>query len=382
MKKIFFYINLLFLFACTGNQFVKHGTPLLLKTGDKPENTQYFKRYFTLESILPIETTNTFLMADIQRIIAYKDKFIILDNLSGIFVVNYATGKIETYIKRIGSGPGEWSSIMDIAIDEHAENILAFTDYRQLLFFDMQGNFLKQETFKKLYSCMIWDNGNILFYNYGEGYSCYPYLIEKYNLQAKTWEEIGKKERLEFPRRLYGRHIVKSKNIWFGSPLDFDLNCLKNMEIECPYKLSPTTNSLKKETMQLLTSNPSAFFDQVAQNNIMYGICSIRETEHYLLFISSHAGFFILNKATHEIHWEDYVNEKALGLHLLNYFPHDGDDNRIMFIVSPNEWVNFRKTPYMDDISLELQEKINSTIIKGDNNPILVFYREKKIRNE
>jgi hypothetical protein len=377
MKKIILFFNLLFLFACAGNQTTKQGNQILLKVGDKPDKTQLFKRYFALETLLPIETTHDFLMGDIKRVIAYKDKLIILDNFSGIFVVRYATGKIETYIKRTGRGPGEWRSIMDIAVDEQAENILAFNDYQKLLFFDFQGNFIKEESFDKLYNCIIYDRGNILFYNYGEGYSIYPYLIEKYNLQEKTWEKIGKKEQVEFPRKLYGQHMVKSKNIWFGTPLDFDLNRLNNTKIERPYKLAPQTKPLTKDIMKLLRANPTAFFNQVNQNNIMYGIASIRETEHYLLFISSHSGFFIFNKATHEIHWEDYVSETALGLRLLNYFPHDGDDNRIMFVVSPSEWINYRKNSHEGDVSAELQNKINSLVINEDDNPILLFYHEQ-----
>jgi hypothetical protein len=365
------------LFACTGNQSTKQGDQVLLKVGDKPDKTQLFKRHFALETVLPIETTHDFLMGDVQRVIAYKDKLIILDHFSGIFVVSYATGKVEACIKRLGGGPGEWRLIRDIAVDEQAENILAFNDYQKLLFFDLQGNFIKEESFEKLYSSIIYDKGNVLFYNYGKGYSIYPYLIEKYNLQEKTLEKIGKKERVEFPRGLYGQHMVKSKSIWFGTPLDFDLNRLNSAKIERPYKLAPATKPLTKDIMKLLTSNPTAFFDQVSRNNIMYGIASIRETEHYLLFRSSQPGFFIFNKATHEIHWEDYVTEAALGLRLLNYFPHDGDDNRIMFVVSPDEWINYRKKAHEGELSAELQNKINSMVIKEDDNPILLFYREQ-----
>ena len=378
-----FFFSLLLYFACTdGGQKEKvKENPVLLKVGKEPEKESVFKKYFALETILPIETTDEFLMTDINRVLLYKDKLIILDRMSGIFIVNFAEGKIETQIKRIGAGPGESKVITDITIDEQTGTIMAFNDYQKLLFFDLEGNFIKQEAFEKLYENIIFDNGNVLFYNYGKAYSCYPYGIEKYNLHNKSWEKIGRDDKLDFPVRLYGRHIVKSKDIWFGTPFDFDLNLYHDSKIESKYKLDPSTTPLSKEIMELVTSpDPNKFFDALRENRenkAMYGIGSIRETEHYLVFISSKNGFFIYNKATEEIHWENYVKESALNLLLFNYFPHDGDDNRIMFIVRAGEWINGIKKANMDGISDALKEKINSFTIEEDSNPILLFYQEK-----
>ena len=232
-------------------------------------------------------------------------------------------------------------TLIDICLDEQTGTILAFNDYNNLLFFDLKGNFIKREKCKKLYENIIYNNGSVLFYNPGEGYSCYPYHIEKFNLKEKTWEIIGKEKKLDFPMRLYGKHIIKSKRIWFGTPLDFDLNLFYNSKIESKYKLVPATDLLTKDEMKLATTDYYKF--STVRETKMYGIGAIRETAHYLIFRSSKAGFFILNKETNEIHWEDFVDEASLGIKLVNYFPHDGDDNRIMFLVSPIEWLNRKK---------------------------------------
>ncbi|GHT10601.1 hypothetical protein FACS189426_11090 [Bacteroidia bacterium] len=377
-KTIISLVYLLIFFACTNNeQKDNKENPILLKVGKEPEKEQVFKKYFELETVLPIETTNDFVITDIKKVLLCKDKLIILDRMSAICVVDYATGKIETYFKHIGQGPDESKNIIDITVDEKTETIFAYNDFHKLLFYDFRGNLLNQETFEKLYGSIIYDDGNVLFYNHAEGYSGYPYQIEKYNLQNKTLEKIGKDNRLDFPVRLYGSHFVKSKNIWFGTPFDFDLYLYDNSKIERKYKLDPETTPLTKEIMGFATSDPNKFYTARKENNIMYGICSIRETENYLVFISSGRGFFIFNKKNNEIHWENYVKETDLNLMLFNYFPHDGNDNRIMFIVTANEWRNGMGKMTMDNISETLKEKINSFTIEEDSNQILLFYREK-----
>lgn len=378
MKKNILFFSLLLFFACSDKKQKDNETenPILLKVGKEADKTQSFKKYFELETIIPIETTDDFLMGDgIQRVLLYKDKLIILDRRSAIFVVDYTTGRIEAYINRVGTGPGESKSIMDISFDEQTETILAFNDYQNLLFFDLKGYFIKQEKFEKLYNNIVYDKGSVLFYNYSEGYSCYPYMIEEYNLQDKTLKKTGRENKLDFPMRLYGRHIVKSKNIWIGTPFDFDLYKYYNSKMRSIYKLDPVTPRLTKEEMMFATADPMKFSN--VRKTGMYGIGSIRETDHYLLFISSKNGFFILNKETNEIYWEDFVDETSLGLKLFNYFPHDGDDNRIMFIVRPSEWLRRNKDEGMDNIPAALKEKINSFAIAEEDNPILIFYREK-----
>ena len=349
---------------------------ILLKVGKESEKTQFFREYFELETVIPIETTDDFLMDDgIKRVIKYKDKLIILDRRSAIFLVNYSSGKVESYFRRIGQGPGESRQILDIGFDEQNETILVFNDYNNLLFFDMKGNYIKQESFKKLFENIIYHDGNVLLYNDGIGYSCFPYKIEKYNLQNKKLEIIGRNNKIDFNKRLFGNQIVKSKNIWFGTPIDFDLNQYSDSKIESIYKLEPKTSPLTKEKMQLGITDSRKFQDE--RLTIMYGIASIRETDHFLVFRSSKNGIFILHKQTNEIHWEEFVNETSLGLRLNNYFPHNGDDNLIMFILRPFEWLYLRKDTKMNELLDSLKEKIESFEIKEDNNLILIFYREK-----
>jgi hypothetical protein len=84
----------------------------------------------------------------------------------------------------------------------------------------------------------------------------------------------------------------------------------------------------------------------------------------------------MLNKNNSELYWESIVNDEHLGLELRNYFPHDGDDNRIMFVVSADKWLE--RTPQnTENIPEHLREKIDRVKVDEESNPILVFYKEK-----
>jgi hypothetical protein len=376
MEKHIIILCLVLIFSCSnkGAQNVPNENQIVLKVGKDADKTQFFKKYFALDAVIPIETTDEFLVGDrIRRVISHKNKLIILDSRNAIFIMDYNTGKIETFFRQIGHGPGESRNIRDIAFDDQTETILVFNDSDNLLFFDLKGNFLRQESFTKLYESIIYDAGNVLFYNSGSGYSCYPYMIDKYDLQKKKMETIGRPDILDFSHRLYGRHIVKSKNIWFGSPGDFNLYKYDNSKIDSIYRLEPDLPPLTKEQIEM-SKDFDAFWE--VRKSTMYGIGAIRETEHYLIFISSRKGLFMLNKETREIHWEDCVRETSLGLELPNYFSHDGDDNRIMFIVRPLEWL-LRKNANESELPAGLKEKIDAFEIDEESNHILIFYREK-----
>jgi hypothetical protein len=84
-------------------------------------------------------------------------------------------------------------------------------------------------------------------------------------------------------------------------------------------------------------------------------------------------GFFIIDKKTNKSRWLAYIKDELLGLMLSTYYPHDGDDNRIMFIIKPDEWLNNANT---DNLPSHMQEIIKASTISADSNPILVFYKE------
>lgn len=355
--------------ACTPQQTQEaEETILLTPTAELTENG-YFKKHFEVTEVIPIETNDDFLVSDIKKVIRHQDKIILLSGKSNtVFVMNADDGRIETYINKIGKGPGEWRSILDIAYDEETEQLLIYNDYSKLLTFDLHGQFISESSVDDLYENIQVLNGQVLFYNKLDGYSSYPYAINILNKDDSTWKSVGNDKKLEFPIR-NGRQMVKSKQLWFTAPLDFKLYKYQNEQITAPYELNiPDANLLDEGLIEKATSNPMEFFKEVSSNSLTYSINSVRETSDYIVFSSNQERLYIINKKENKVYRDEYLDETALRMNL-KYFPHDGDDDKIMFILPARSYASYAQAnPEIADGSLEIDEF---------DNPILIFYKQK-----
>jgi len=367
----------LLLFSCTTNDKQLTDSQSILVPDKKPVDS-WMNDNLELDKIVSIETTDDYVIGNIKRVILYKDKLIILDRvLPSIFVLNVDDGKIETHISRKGRGPGESNIIYDVAFDDKLEQILAFNDYGKLLYFDLKGNFLKEENVDGLFENISYNNGNVIFYNISEGNTCFPYTISLYNLAKKSWKKLGKETEVDFPHiRGYGRLLVKSKNIWFSPVLSLEMNMMHSDTIKALYRLD-VKNKLTDELKDKVNSDIRSFLNEIRERDILFAIQSIRETEKYLVFNTNLSDFMMMDKKTLELHRALMMEDKHLGLRLINYFPHDGDDNRIMFIVSSDQWMNRKSDGY--DVPEKLKAEIEKVKLSKDyeSNPILLFYKEK-----
>jgi hypothetical protein len=376
MKQFIIFLLIISVVSCANKKTEDRSSQILIiqKQTHNGMHTDegVFSEYFEVESIVPIETQDSFLISTINKVICADDNIIILDNNSCIFVIDSRTGKAKLCIDRKGHGPGESKIICDITFNPVSRNIIALNDFEKILFFDLDGNFLYDEPAKKLYGNIVYDRGNLILYNVGEGYGCHPYFIDIYNIQNKTWIHKGDDKKIEFPFRQYGRQIVKSRQIWFASPLGYQIGkIMEDYELKFPYTLKPE-NPITPDLIESATSNMSSFFSKTRRDKIIYGVSSIRETDNFLIFKTNIFEFLIMNKNTLTLAGYERLFDRNLG-RLANYYPHDGDDNRVMFIFQASEWLMRRA----QDVPAHIQFMIDSVKVDEDSNPILVFYKEK-----
>jgi len=368
-------------FSCVTTDFISREGLSIAQPDVSILYNDWISNKFELDRIVPIETTADYIISDVlKRVILYKDKLIILDdNWPSIFVLNAYNGKVETHINRKGRGPGESRKILDIAFDDQNEQILVYNDYGRLIYFSLEGLFLKDEKVNhKLYEEMIYHEGNLIFYNHRQGVSCFPYLFDIYNLTDQTWKKLGTNQKVDFTRRISGCLLVKSKNIWFAPVLDMCLHMLDmdSNVIKTPYRLD-VKNPLTKELQKKQIKDDFNYFNKhIVERNIIYAITSIRETENYIVFVTNKS-LMMMDKDSHEIHSMKLIKDDYLGTGMLSYYPHDGDDNRIMCIIHSSFWMN--RKPTVQDIPEHLKAQIEMVKVDKniESNPILVFYKEK-----
>lgn len=370
------------LFSCVSSEPPYRQT-ILIEQPDLQYNeyNTWFSDRFVLDRIVPIETTKDYVMTDMfGRVILYHDNIIILDHLtSSIYVVDAISGKIKTYINRKGRGPGESSRIRDIAFDDQNEQILAYNNYNKLIYFTLDGDFLKEEKItNKHYSEILYYDGNLIFYLDGIGLSCFPYLLDIYNLTDKKWKSLGTEQKVDFHGT--GLNMLgKSKNIWYSPVLDMGLYLfdVENDSIKTPYTLD-VKNPLTKELQKRYQEKDYRYFDrQIYERKILFRISYIRELEKHIVFSANSAGLMIIDKNTLEVQETPWIENEYLGIwRIYNYCAHIGDDNTIMFIVNSEEWL--KRKPTAQNIPEHLQSQIE--IVKVDenveSNPILVFFKE------
>lgn len=345
-------------------------TPVISVPSDVTD-ADYFENHFEMAEIIQIQTTDEFLISDIKRLIRHEDQIILLSGKNNtIFIINAKDGKIESFINKVGSGPGESKKILDIAFDADTKTIMIYNDYSRLLLYDTEGNYLSEKKVDGIYEEMSCENGIVYFYNELDGYACYPYRIKALNLSDNTWADIGNDNKVVFSIRSSGKGMVKSKRLWFSAILDFNLYYYENSGIKTGYDLSfPNAENLDENLIKNSNTDARAFFKEVWERQLTYSVNSVRETSDYLVFRSNRGGIFMLNKEEQKIYWDKVVEDKVLGVKLTNYYPHDGDDDKIMFVLSPELYIKQKPANFTHN-----QKALE---VNTDDNPILVFYQQK-----
>ena len=185
MQKFFIYIiGLLFLSACNNTPKEVHfteqqieslhlsGTQVLEPQTDSIIHinlTPFLgKREFDFGNIVkevkivPLETTKNSLLDGIYKVITTDEYIYIMDNFKGKSLIIFT--KEGKFIKRLlhGQGPGELQRLYDIDYDFHTNELIAY-QHSFFLFFDKEGNFLRQERLPINFdNFMSLDNGYIL----------------------------------------------------------------------------------------------------------------------------------------------------------------------------------------------------------------------------
>ena len=90
-------------------------------------------------SVIPLETSETVLLADIQKVLHSNNLFFILDTETKLRQFDMK-GKFIREIGQEGQGPGEYSMLTDFAIDKERKEVY-INDILKIVVYDYEGNF-------------------------------------------------------------------------------------------------------------------------------------------------------------------------------------------------------------------------------------------------
>ncbi len=181
MKKQIFKIYLLLfvlLYSCHNSKRETNNANLTFERL-KPININinnlkplHLKNLFKSFSYTRLENRNDNMIGVINKIIFFQDRIFISDNNNKIFIFN-KNGKLINVIYENGRGPGEYVAFKDISIDRTENELIIFEPVLyKFLYYDINGNFIRENRFEQSISKFYVTNDLIYIYsdnlpNYG-----------------------------------------------------------------------------------------------------------------------------------------------------------------------------------------------------------------------
>jgi hypothetical protein len=98
--------------------------------------------------IIPLETNDESLIANIDHLLVHNNKFYIHDRKGKSLLVFDGNGKYLFKINKYGRGPGEYSQFLDSKIDKNGDILIL--GWLKVLKYDQNGNFLNSRDYKHL----------------------------------------------------------------------------------------------------------------------------------------------------------------------------------------------------------------------------------------
>lgn len=360
----FVFLSFLVFSGCM-NKTQENGNTVVVNLPSEYSN-KLISDYLQLSDIVCLETTDSSLIKDIRRVIIHDGRIFIQNGREEVLSFD-EKGKFINKICNKGVGPGEYTNIMDIAVDRDRDNIILYVDNLSAFIYGLDGTFVtKIENIDtdKLYENIVYLNDNLFFYNplssNGED------IIRSFDLVNKQYlnnEFVGKTK--DFTLRERGVSIVYSKSVWYVLPLG---NYLLKLDGTDTYQINCKNFGVSEAMLEKQYTESYKLIKEIGEKQICYGFSSIRETDDFIYFKSNLHDFIRLDKEKKEAEWWRGTKDVENGISDMIYFPHDADDQQIMFIADYDRIEN-------PTIVSEFTETIGD-IENEEMNPVLIFYRE------
>ena len=317
------------------------------------------------EIIFP-ETTDRSLISMINKIVLTPERIFLFDIQDKKILLFTRRGKFITDIRPHGRGPGEWLGITDFTVDETDREIIVTADRPyKFLYYDYNGNFLREKTSEAFYTEITRTTDNILAINS-------KILEPKHYLSLLNEEDhritVAKKIPLAFTYRgefrCRGSYLLKSEHLYFTQNGDYTIYSWDNNRIKPvvtvdfgKYSYNPTQ----------LNEEPHA----PATRNKVLSIINVKEIRSNLFFNTNKIGLFVYNKTRHQIVHAYGITNINLGIVLHNSIATEDTHNEIVAF-SYDMPILQRKLAGIASDNPVIKQIQNA---KEDDNPLLFLYK-------
>lgn len=193
MKKRVYYLSVvLFSLACSSSSQADLSTLNLEKALEESSQNRTLKQV-KIESVIPLETTEESLFAEVRKIIKSGAYFFILDTEGKLSVFDIR-GKFIRNIGKVGQGPGEYMMLTDFSINENRQEVY-INSLQKAVVYDFSGNFKREFSLNDNNLQVLTCFRDKLFYIYPE--KTYPDSVKSAPL-IYVFDLYGKKQK-EFP---------------------------------------------------------------------------------------------------------------------------------------------------------------------------------------
>ena len=350
--------------------------------------------------MIQLEATEESLISDIKRVVDVDGKVYVLTRTNEIYCFDRATGKYIRTIGRLGEGPGEYVSAMDICYDEKEKCICVVDYYKSAIHnYSLDGRFLGDRQLEKdtaegvnltVYADCAPD-GNMLLS------LCMPpqkpsrdyvYMMLRPD-GTSTGVDVFSPVRSKIAQVEVSRHpIAKSEDgLRFFKFLNDTIFTLSGDEVVPFCKLNLGRKMIPKDVLAKMGPYEDVNAGKLYQSGYSLPLFELYEDKNYILVLTKPLTLqgrenYLINKKTLEgIHIKGSALMAVEGVMFLEgrLMPDIIDSNRNEFIswFAP-VWINcMREEIFAKNLDVKLYKKEMRTFFEKadpDGNPCLVFY--------
>ncbi|MCM1532940.1 MAG: 6-bladed beta-propeller, partial [Ruminococcus flavefaciens] len=296
MKKIITIMVTSALFACSANttDTTVPTTKIIVDTGDKypAADTEFFSH----TDIVPLETNDSSLLADISKIM-FEDDFMAIADYRGnqICLFDYEGRHIRT-IRHIGRGPKEYISLSEATLDRENKRFIIFDDKTyKLKFYTYDGTWAGDKEYKLLVHNMTVADGKLYLLNSPSMNN------KKYVTELPLNEDSQPVPLFNFTRpqncSLYpsGSRISNcGRNVLLSQRFDYTIYEIADDKVLPKYTVDFGAADCRSIVDEL---EDEKLEDALIKNrNLVYGITDMMETDKLLIFKTNLSGTVVYDK--------------------------------------------------------------------------------------